>query len=159
MVKVREASPEDCLDIYRWRNDELTRQMSQTTDKVALKDHKEWFAASLKNRRRLLVICEDECDEKIGIVHFEVKGNRALISINIAPDKRGRGLAKTCITEGIALLNSRFDNIHVVKAEIKPENTASQHSFLNANFTQTNQSESLLCFEYSTTADTQKVDI
>ena len=116
MVKVREASPEDCLDIYRWRNDEVTRQMSQTTDKVARKEHEEWFAASLKNRRRLLVICEDECGDKIGIVHFEVKGNRALISINIAPHQRGRGLARACITEGIALLNSRFENIHVVKS-------------------------------------------
>jgi len=155
LVKVREASPEDCLDIYRWRNDEVTRQMSQTTDKVARKEHEEWFAASLKNRRRLLVICEDECGDKIGIVHFEVKGNRALISINIAPHQRGRGLARACITEGIALLNSRFENIHVVKAEIKPENTASQQAFLNANFCPAKHAEALLCFEYSNTVDTQ----
>jgi sialic acid synthase SpsE len=58
MLNVREAEEKDSADIYEWRNDELTRQMAHTTDLVEWEGHSKWFAASLINENRLLVICD-----------------------------------------------------------------------------------------------------
>ena len=91
MPNVRKANESDSRDIFEWRNDELTRQMSHTTDLVEWDGHSAWFAASLANTKRLLVICEDEStDEKVAIVRFDIEDERALISINLSPQMRGK---------------------------------------------------------------------
>ena len=59
-MKIRQANESHSRDIFDWRNDELTRQMFHTTDLVEWSEHSAWFAASLTNTERLLVICEDE---------------------------------------------------------------------------------------------------
>ncbi len=45
MPNVRKANESDSRDIFDWRNDELTRQMSHTTDLVEWDGHSAWFAA------------------------------------------------------------------------------------------------------------------
>ena len=48
--------------------------MSHTTDMGEWGGHSAWFAASLTNTKRLLVICEDEdTDEKVAIVCFDIE--------------------------------------------------------------------------------------
>ena len=55
--------------------------------------HRYWFAASLTNPNRLLVMCEDDnTNEKVAIVRFDVENERALISINLAPKMRGKAM-------------------------------------------------------------------
>jgi hypothetical protein len=39
MPKIRKANEGDSRDIFDWRNDELTRQMSHTTDLVKWREH------------------------------------------------------------------------------------------------------------------------
>ena len=53
----RKANKSDSKDIFDWRNDELTKQMSHTTDLVEWDGHSGWFASSLTNPNRLLVMC------------------------------------------------------------------------------------------------------
>ena len=91
--KTRKANESDSKDIFDWRNDKLVRQMSHTTDLVEWDGHSAWFAASLTNPNRLLVMCEDDnTNEKVAIVRFDVENERALISINLAPKMRGKAM-------------------------------------------------------------------
>ena len=53
-ASLKESNSKDILDR---RNDELTRQMSHTTDLVEWDGHSGWFASSLTNPNRLLVMC------------------------------------------------------------------------------------------------------
>ena len=95
MLTTRKANQSDSQDIFDWRNDELTRLMSHTSNLVGWDEHQAWFKASLMMRSRLLVMCEDQgLTEKVAVVRFDVMNGRALISINLSPRMRGRGWRK-----------------------------------------------------------------
>ena len=51
MLVVRKANDEDSRDIFDWRNDELTRQMSHNTDFVDWDSHSNWLYSSLINEK------------------------------------------------------------------------------------------------------------
>jgi RimJ/RimL family protein N-acetyltransferase len=148
MPNVRAAEEKDSLDIYEWRNDELTRQMSHTTDLVEWEGHSKWFAASLKNESRLLAICEEvESTSKVAVVRFDVVNDRALISINLSPSMRGKGLAKGCLSKSIIFFKSLFPNVSYIDAKIKSFNTASKRSFEAAGFVFIKELDDVLYYE------------
>ena len=150
MPNVRKANESDSRDIFDWRNDELTRQMSHTTDLVGWGGHSAWFAASLTNTKRLLVICEDEeTDEKVAIVRFDVKDERALISINLSPQMRGKRKAKGCLRDAISFFQKCFSDVRFIDAEIKSINISSQQSFMGVGFVRVKNDADVLYYEYA----------
>ena len=149
MPNVRKANESDSRDIFDWRNDELTRQMSHTTDLVEWDGHSVWFAASLTNTKRLLVICEDEdTDEKVAIVRFDVDGERALVSINLSSKMRGKRKAKGCLRDAISFFQKSYSDVRFIDAEIKSINIASQKSFIRVGFVLTKENADVLYYEY-----------
>lgn len=148
-ILIREADNRDIADIFYWRNDEYTRQMSHKTQLIDWEDHVVWFATSLAKENRLLLICEDEITvEKIAIVHFEVKINDALISINIAPKFRGKNRAKDCLRVAMSVLKSKFPRAETVRADILTGNIPSQKAFLGVGFEMKWQVNNTLVYEY-----------
>ena len=148
-VSVRKANDSDSKDIFDWRNDELTRRMSHTNDLIDWQTHSGWLAASLANKNRLLVMCEDEStNEKIAIVRFDVENERAVISINLSPAMRGKGKAKGCLRDAIFFFNQLFSNVRFIDAEVKSINVPSQHSFTGAGFRLVKESDDVLFYEY-----------
>lgn len=149
MPNIRKANEGDSKDIFAWRNDEVARQMSHTTDLVAWDGHSGWFASSLANPNRLLVICEDEnLHEKIAMVRFDVEDERALISINISPKMRGKRKAKDCLEDAISFFKTAYSHVRFIDAEIKPVNIASQKSFLGVGFVFVKEDADMLFYEY-----------
>ena len=150
MPNIRKANENDSRDIFEWRNDELTRQMSHTTDLVEWDGHSAWFAASVANTKRLLVICEDEStDEKVAIVRFDIEDERALISINLSPKMRGKGKAKGCLKDAISFFKKYFSNVRFIDAEIKTINIPSQQSFMGVGFVLVKNDADVLYYEYA----------
>ena len=120
MLVVRKANDGESKYIFDWRNDALTRQMSHNTDYVEWDRHSNWFSSSLTNENRLLIMCEKKDTlEKIAIVRFDVDEGRALVSINLNPNQRGKGLAKVCLTNSINYFSKYFSDINKMVAEIK----------------------------------------
>ncbi len=150
MPNTRKANKRDSRDIFDWRNDELTRQMSHTTDLVEWEKHSTWFAASLANPQRLLVMCEDEStNEKVAIVCFDVEDERALISINLSPQIRGKRKAKKCLSDAIFLFQQYFSDVRFIDAEIKTINIPSQKSFMGVGFVHVKEDADVLYYEYA----------
>ena len=150
MPNVRKANESDSRDIFDWRNDELTRQMSHTTDLVEWDGHSAWFAAALNNTKRLLVICENEdTDEKAATVRFDIEDERALISINLSPQMRGKREAKGCLRDAIAFFQKYFSDVCFIDAEIKSINIPSQQSFVGVGFVLVKQDADVLYYEYA----------
>jgi RimJ/RimL family protein N-acetyltransferase len=146
MLVVRKANDGDSKDIFDWRNDALTRQMSHNTDYIEWNEHSNWFSSSLTSENRLLIMCEKKDTlEKIAIVRFDVDEGRALVSINLNPNKRGKGLAKVCLTNSIDYFSKYFSDINKLVAEIKKENITSEKTFLGIGFEKYNV-ESEVCF-------------
>ena len=149
MPNIRKANKTDSREIFDWRNDQLTRQMSHTSDVVEWEGHNNWFSTSITNQNRLLLICEeDTTTEKVAVVMFDIENDRALISINLSPKMRGKGKAKGCLRDAIEFFKNAYPKVGLIDAEIKSANIASQRSFAGVGFAIVREEVNLLFFEY-----------
>ncbi len=111
-MRFRLATMDDAKLLFEWRNDPLTRAMSNNTEPVPWEGHLAWLESRLARQNPHLYIIED--DGPIGT--FRVDGDQ--VSYTIAPGSRRRGLA----TEALTLVRRQFGPL---QAEIKPGNIAS----------------------------------
>lgn len=131
---IRKADITDSRDIWQWRNDQTTRQMSITTDAVDWSTHGSWYARSLENPDRYLFIgCFDEA-EKIGMCRFDVDRLRdtAEISINLNPRYRGRKLSTPFLLKAIQQFEAEVNAL--LTATIKRMNVPSIRCFTRLGF-------------------------
>lgn len=150
MPYIRKANDDDSRDIFDWQNDELTRQMSHTSDFVDWNVHSSWFAASLTNKNKLILMCvEESTNKKVAVVRFDVEGNRALISINLSPKMRGKRKAKGCLSNAILFFQKSYSDVRFIDAEIKSINIASQKSFIGVGFVLKRKNADVLYYEYA----------
>jgi len=149
MIKTRKAELSDSRIIFEWRNDEFTRKMSHVTGTVQWEVHSAWYTSSLENKNRLLLLCESQSDsKKVAIVRFDINFSRALVSINLSPEIRGKGVAKQCLSESITYFKYEFPRVNALDAEIKPENIASQRLFKSVGFVRVRKEVNTLYYEY-----------
>ena len=146
-IKIRSAKENDSKDIFEWRNDELTRQMSNTSEIIEWENHSRWYSNSLDSESRILLICEDDRNEKIAIIRFDISESNAVISINLNPTQRSKGLAKSCLIKSIEFFSKQYIEIKNLIAEIKADNIASQKTFLGIGFTKYNLKENVGFYE------------
>ena len=134
-MDIREATADDCEDVFCWRNDPFTRAMSRSSEPLDWSVHTSWYAASLNNPQRQLYICE-RADAKLGLVRFDLNDelDRAEISVEIAPDQRGRGYAPRCLLIAVEWFFGAFPSCVEIEAVVKTTNPASLKSFERAGF-------------------------
>jgi RimJ/RimL family protein N-acetyltransferase len=80
-----------------------------------------------------MLICGDDRDNSLGLVRFDLAADEAIISINLDPRVRGRGLAGFIIIRAVDELFKRH-NISRLSAFIKPQNLPSAKAFERAGF-------------------------
>ncbi len=131
---VRAATAVDGPVLLTWRNDADARAASASTDAVSPEAHAAWLEGSLDNPRRSLLIAELD-DEPVGMVRFDALEAPAtwLVSINLAPAARGRGLAALILQAGWDWLEATGP-VDVVLAKIRVMNTASIRAFERAGY-------------------------
>lgn len=131
---MREATRDDCDDLYRWRNDPVTREQFFESEVVPYKEHQKWFKKVIDDHNRLFFIRLDERDEKCGVVRFDIKDALfAEISLNVAPEKRGRGVGSQLILRSCPLFFSKTKR-RLILARTKEQNIASIKAFKKAGF-------------------------
>ena len=87
--------------------------MSHTTEFVEFTKHTGWYADSLVLESRILLICETDSGEKIALVHFDLSRSDAIISINLNPNQRGKGLAKSCLLKSIEFISKSKKSVNI----------------------------------------------
>ena len=135
MLVLRKVNVDDSKIIFDWRNDDLTRNMFRTSERVEYEEHCKWFAAMLKNANRCLYVCELGEGEPIAVVRFDVEGRSAELSINLSPLERGKGLAPQCLALAKDYFEKQYPSVSKLIAEIKNLNIASRKSFEKVGFT------------------------
>lgn len=146
-IVVRRAEINDSQDIFQWRNDELTRQMSHTTEKVEWEDHSKWLEATLKNSKRYLLLCNTVDAKKIAVVRFDIECDKARVSINLSPSFRGLKLAKPCLIKAISHFKKLVnEDVACLEAKIKAENIASRKLFESVGFGLIKEVDSVRCY-------------
>ena len=133
MLSVRPASEKDALDLLKWRNDPLTREMSIDSEPVALRDHLAWLRNVLVSPKEMLLLGAID-DEKIGMCRFSINssGTQAEVSINLAPHHRGRNFASKLLQSSITTFLRKIPID--LTARIKPHNAASLKVFEKSQF-------------------------
>ena len=131
---MRRASAADADAVGRWRNDVDTRAASRTSAEVTWQDHLAWFERRLADPNSLMLIGSIDA-RPMGIVRFDRTNDRtAEISINLAPNSRGKGIGKALLRAGCAFAQNAGFAV-VFDAEILATNVSSQRTFEQAGFT------------------------
>lgn len=147
MMRFRKATEDDSHTLFIWRNDPVTRLMSITTDEVSWDKHSSWFAATLVDSSVVTVICEDEQNTDVAVVRFALGSETVLVSINLAPDRRGEGLAPLCLRGAIEFYSTLKPDQRRLRADVKVENLPSRRLFEGLGFELLSQSNEIITYE------------
>jgi UDP-2,4-diacetamido-2,4,6-trideoxy-beta-L-altropyranose hydrolase len=132
-LTLRVAGGDDLELLWRWANDPVARAASFRSRPIEWDEHVAWFDARTRDPASRIYIIEAG-GESSGVLRFDLDGPaRAVVSINIAPEARGRGLGPDALREGCALV-SADDAVSSVTAYIKPDNAASLRTFERSGF-------------------------
>jgi RimJ/RimL family protein N-acetyltransferase len=133
-VRLRPATDEDVDLVFAWANDPATRAASFRSGEIPYEEHVAWFEAQLARTDRNPRIAELG-GAPVGFIRLDRSDAReglCIISVNLAPTARGRGLgaqALAAATHEAARLG--FDTIHAL---LRPENEASARAFQSAGY-------------------------
>lgn len=119
-MNIRKATIEDAEILFNWRNNLDTRLASHTNDELSFDAHRAWLELSLKNPMRCLLIAE-EAGKAIGTVRIDQHNDAAYLSWTVAPEARGRGVAKQMVKKVV----EEMAGTQAVRAEVKEGNISS----------------------------------
>lgn len=133
-IRLRRATAADSDDLHAWRNHEGVRRHSHSSAPIAREDHERWFAASLANAARDLLIAEHR-GQPVGVLRYDCGENGvALVSIYLVPGAAGAGYGPAILRAGNRWLRETRPALARVRAEVLPENRASHKAFREAGY-------------------------
>jgi UDP-2,4-diacetamido-2,4,6-trideoxy-beta-L-altropyranose hydrolase len=137
-LRLRPAEPSDDRMLWEWANDPATRAASFDSGVIPWATHEQWFRERLRDPDARLFIATEA--DAIGLVRFQCAGEEAVISVVMAPESRGRGLAAPLILLGSDTLFRETD-VRLIHAYIRPGNRGSRGAFQRAGFRHVGQAE------------------
>lgn len=138
---------DDALDVLAWRNDPQAVAMSKTPGVIDQASHIHWFARAVRSEDRVILIAL-EADLKLGMVRFDRASDAWLVSINLAPAARGKGLSTEILVQAIALFRAAHGDQKLI-AEIKENNTPSLKLFERCGFKKLRQADGFCSYVLS----------
>jgi RimJ/RimL family protein N-acetyltransferase len=132
-LHLREALWEDCGAIHSWRSDEQTRSFSHDSRPIPYEIHERWFRDALANPERIMLIGEAK-GSAVGILRYDLQQERAIVSINLAPEWRGRGLGARLLRIGTEWMRCHYPAVREIRAEVLYQNKASHAVFADAGY-------------------------
>lgn len=134
-VVLRQAESNDEDLLLDWANDPATRDASRKHAPIAAADHHRWLERLLAAPDEARVWIGEAEGGPIGVVRFERRAPAAVeVAITVAPEARGRGLARPLLDAGIAAAREAFGHVTIL-ADVLPDNEASLALFSGAGFT------------------------
>lgn len=127
-IGVRLATLADSSMVHEWRNHPVVRNMSRTSEPIAMEEHTHWYAAALRSPNRILLIGENGA-QPIGVVRFDISLGAAEVSINLSPDHMGKGLGAALLQAAERWLLQERAEITSLQAETLAINSASRRLF------------------------------
>jgi len=133
ILRLREARLEDCGAVHAWRNDEQTRSFSHDPRPIPYENHERWFRQALANPERIMLIGEAE-GSAVGVLRYDLEQDKAIVSINLAPEWRGRGLGTLLLRSGTEWMRVHHPAVREIRAEVLFQNKASHTVFVDAGY-------------------------
>jgi UDP-2,4-diacetamido-2,4,6-trideoxy-beta-L-altropyranose hydrolase len=134
IIIVIPANASDCNRIFQWANDKDTRCYSFNQEVINWDEHCIWLSQRLADPNCLLLICQDELGNALGVVRFDIESDEAVVSINLNQEVRGTGWSGFIIMRATDELFKRRHDISKLNAFIKIQNIRSIRAFERAGF-------------------------
>ena len=132
-ITLRPAVERDSQYLYAWRNDERIRQVSRRAEIISRDVHAQWFAATLADPSRHLLVAED-MQGALGVVRFDTAGVSAEISIYLVPSRLGSGQGASLLLASESWLVNNSPEIGKIVAGVLPGNVASEELFRSCGY-------------------------
>lgn len=144
-LRLRRARVEDAQTLLDWRNEPATRVMSLTTAAIGWAEHIRWFRSRLQSGRSEILLLQAR-ELPVGQVRFDLEPDHAVLSYSLDPIVRGRGWSRWLVSQAVQRLRESHPGV-IVRAQVKPENTASTKVFTGLGWTAVAAPAGLLAFE------------
>jgi len=132
-ISLRLVGESDCRLLFEWADDPVARAASFHSGAISWEEHARWFAERLQDPQSLIYIGENAAGEPVGVVRFQINGEIAALSVNVAPEFRGQGWGRELIVfSAHSLVRER--SVRRVDAFVKPDNHASVRLFEASGF-------------------------
>ena len=136
-VEVRRASASQAINVWPWRNHEITRKYFFDNSELSVDEHIQWWNQSLTNSSRILLLGSSSSID-FGVVRFDfIDMEKVITSIYLNPLMTGKGLGRALLIKALAWLRDNYPEIKSVIAEILPENIPSIRMFESVGFYKT----------------------
>ena len=133
-VVLRPVTPDDEGLLLEWANDPGTRAASRVHEPIRAADHHGWLERRLATPADARLWIGESDGVPVGVVRFERRSPTSVeISITVAPDTRGRGLARPLLDAGLAAARAAFGPVTIL-ADVLTGNDASVRLFTGAGF-------------------------
>lgn len=132
-LSLRLVRESDCRLLFEWADDPVARAASFHSAAISWEDHARWFAERLQDAQSVIYIGENAAGERVGVVRFQINGESAVLSVNVAPEFRGQGWGKELIALATRSL-VRARSARRIDALVKPDNQASVRLFEASGF-------------------------
>jgi RimJ/RimL family protein N-acetyltransferase len=134
VVKLRPVGTDDEAMLLDWANDPATREASRVHVPISTADHHRWLERRLATPDDARLWIGESDGVPIGVVRFERRSPSTFeVSITVAPDARGRGMARPLLEGGLLDARDAFGPVTIL-ADILPGNDASVRLFKSAGF-------------------------
>ena len=130
---LRRTIESDCRNFWEWRNDPAPHNGSLGNEPIAWERYMEWFRARLADPQSILYTAVNRRGDPMGMVHCQLDGARAVLSINLGGVFRGKGNGRKILLHAIEEL-FRISNIKAIDAFVRMPNRPSIRLFEGAGF-------------------------
>ena len=144
---LRVVTEEDMELLFEWANEQDVRKNSFSAKDISFEEHKKWFQKLLGDKNCRQYIYEYE-NEAIGQVRIRINGDTAEISYSICVGKRGFGHGKIMLQLLCEEVKNTLPTVRKLVGRVKPDNIASQTTFIEDGFEEVYSSYELMIDEY-----------
>lgn len=142
VLPCRRATLADSDTIWRWRNDPQTIAMSLSKNGVLRADHDVWYQRVLNSSAVCALYMLQHEGSDCAVVRFDLDDpDQARVSINLAPEKRGQGIAGPVLRCAMDQFCQDYPEIRCLSAEVLAQNPASLKIFEATGFQRITQED------------------
>jgi len=137
-MQIQLVKEEDCKLLWKWANDPQTRSASFHSNSITWEEHYQWFTDNLNSSDCIIYLASINQNNPFGQIRFDIKKNKAVISLSIAKKFRGIGISSEMIKQA-CMKFFRESKIQTIQALVKEENMISINAFKKAGFVEIEQ--------------------
>tara|TARA_B100000795_G_scaffold69374_1_gene48361 strand:- start:2362 stop:2817 length:456 start_codon:yes stop_codon:yes gene_type:complete len=141
-LHLRDATINDELLVFEWRNIDTLVALSSKKQKVTIKEHQQWFKKKIVDVNCKLLIIQLN-DKNIGLIRLELEQDACKITIYLIPGYEGQGFGYAALSQAID--ECVFDCKSYL-AEVQSKNIPSQKLFQKLGFLKASEDDNFILF-------------